>query len=221
MGTVRIPLTQGKYALIDEEDYPLVGQHRWHTRRCNHLWYAQRNVAAGPGKQKKISMHQEILGLGPGVLCDHKNGNGLDNRRSNLRPANYTQNAQNKSGRARSGFKGVYFFKRPKKWMAQITSGQNRLFLGYFHTAEEAAHAYDRKARELFGPYARVNFPVAGECHSHTEAEKIGHDHTVLRPKSWSRTSESCRECGTTNRAHSAKGFCTACYLRRHRRGGS
>jgi hypothetical protein len=106
-------------------------------------------------------MHNVIMGV-KGI--DHANGNGLDNRRSNLRPFTGAQNHWN-SGISRtnwSGHKGVGWNKAEGKWRARIQANGKRLFLGYFDTAEDAGHAYDAAARELHGEFARTATPAAG-----------------------------------------------------------
>ena len=105
-------------------------------------------------------MHRLILGCGPGEEVDHRNGNGLDNRRGNLRPATHALNQANvRRVRAKSGFKGVSRWVRPspRPWRAHITVKGRMKFLGAFATPEEAARAYDAAARELFGEFACTN----------------------------------------------------------------
>jgi hypothetical protein len=129
----------------------------------NITWYGKDgkwdNYARGMKNGKEVKMHRLIMGISdPNIQVDHINGNTLDNRKINLRESNNATNHMNQSVRSdnKSGFKGVS--KRKNKWMARI--GKNgKINLGTFNTPEEAAKAYDAKAKELFGEYAKLNFP--------------------------------------------------------------
>lgn len=103
-------------------------------------------------------MHRLILSAPKNLEVDHKNGNTLDNRRSNLRLCTRSQNAANiPTNRAKSGLRGVYFSKQKNKWKATITEGGREKHLGYFLDKESAARAYDKAAEESFGDFARLN----------------------------------------------------------------
>jgi hypothetical protein len=108
-------------------------------------------------------MHREILGFGPGdPPIDHRNHDGLDNRRQNLRPCTYGQNQVNSKPRNGRRFKGVYRHSphwRKKRFQAHITVANKRISLGYFLTEREAARAYDIAARKHFGDFAKLNLP--------------------------------------------------------------
>jgi hypothetical protein len=153
----KIILAGGHVCLVDPEDLPLVSQFSWHALKSHgkDKWYAKRNTPS------KVLMHVLLMG-GKGV--DHRNGNGLDNRRDNLRFASRSQNAQNAAKPRTSShrFKGVVPPRgRLGAWGIRITvDGKQRTF-GGFATEEEAARAYDRKAREVFGEFAWLNFPEA------------------------------------------------------------
>lgn len=147
-----IPLTKGIVARVDADDYDRVAQFRWHASRQGYA------VRALPGRKKQI-MHRMLLDAPEGVLVDHINGDKADNRRCNLRLCTTQQNGQNRhrvSGSSR--FKGVSWDRG--KWRATICVGQRQRSLGRYPTEIEAAAAYDRASRELFGQYARPNFPV-------------------------------------------------------------
>lgn len=105
-------------------------------------------------------MHRLILGAPAGIGVDHRNGDGRDNRRLNLRLATRTQNAQNRSknrDKTSSRYKSVYARRRKGPWYAQIRIRGRNKHLGVFETEEEAALAYNRAAVEYFGEYARLN----------------------------------------------------------------
>jgi hypothetical protein len=155
---IAIPLTQGKVALIDDCDAHLA-QHKWYaTRTPQGRWYAQRTARVDDGA-RKVLLHREALGItDPAVEVDHKDGNGLDCRRHNIRPATPSQNQANRQP-ARPGLKGVRLHRLRNHWWAVITIAGRRTYLGRFPDAEAAARAYDTAARRLFGEFARLNFP--------------------------------------------------------------
>ncbi len=105
-------------------------------------------------------MHRAILNAPKGLLVDHIDGNGLNNRKSNLRLCTFAQNAHNSRPRRNSSsrYKGVCWHKVKKKWTVSIYKGGKRTYLGYYDDEIEAALAYDRKATELFGEFAYLNF---------------------------------------------------------------
>lgn len=151
----QIPLTQGKVVLVDDADYEYLSQWKWNFNG----WYAVRNSATLFGKRKTIYMHCEIVPHPDGFQTDHIDLDRLNNQRSNLRIATVSQNNGNReaSFNNRSGFKGVY--RREKnRFVAEIKIDNKRIYLGSFDSAEEAARAYDAKARELRREFARTNF---------------------------------------------------------------
>jgi hypothetical protein len=158
--SLEIPLSQGKIAIIDAEDASEVLRYKWCTYKKANTFYAATNIQKEDGKQTTLLMHRLILNPPPKSQVDHRNGNGLDNRRSNLRiPDNAASQQQQNSGlrsNNTSGFKGVYWRKDCRKWRAQITLHGCKKHLGYFETKEEAAIAYDKAAQELFGQFART-----------------------------------------------------------------
>lgn len=160
-----IPLTKGKVAIVDAADYDWLNQWKWHAqiRRRTGLWYAHRKIWIGRMEGKKhmrdVSMHRQILGLerGDPQIIDHANGDGLDNRRENLRFCTYTQNAQNSRIRKdnKSGYKGVYLH-LPGRWRSRIKVDGRYICLGVYKNPEEAAEAYRRAAQKYFGEFARL-----------------------------------------------------------------
>lgn len=155
-----IPLTQGYSCIVDDADYEWLSGFKWQYANG----YAARGVFEG-GRSIKVYMHRLILGITGRSQGDHANRNRLDNRRSNLRASNASQNRANAKVKMDSstGFKGVRRRKetryktRNPKWDARITVGCDRKFLGSFLSPEEAARAYDAAALEHFGPFAATN----------------------------------------------------------------
>jgi hypothetical protein len=145
----------GAIAIVDDEDYPLVKEYRWYSVTFpNGGWNTYAETRIG---KKKVRMHTLITGI---AGIDHVNGNGLDNRRSNLRPADHSQNAMNrrKITGTSSRYKGVGYHKYLQKWRAYIKVNGRSISLGYFDNEKDAALAYDEAARRYFGKYARPNF---------------------------------------------------------------
>jgi hypothetical protein len=159
----RILLTQGKYAIVDPEDFDTLNQYKWHIRRSNrsNTYYAARTITISRFNREVVSMHRFIMNAPDDFEVDHINGNGFDNRKANLRLATGFQNARNKSKRRNtklSKYKGV---KRNSsgKWHAVINYNCKRIYLGTFETEEGAARAYDMAARKYHKEFARLNFP--------------------------------------------------------------
>lgn len=149
-----LPLSQGKVALVDDADYGQVSGFKWTALNSNGRWYAYRKEG-----KRTVYLHRFLLQTEQYV--DHRNHDGLDNQRENLRSSSPTQNQANrrKSLHTSSRFKGVAWFKRSKCWQVHIQIAGRQTFLGNFKIEEEAARAYDRAAREKFGEFALTNFP--------------------------------------------------------------
>ncbi len=155
--TVRyIRLTRGKHAIVDAADDPALARHKWQAqvRRDGRTCYAVR--ASG---RQTVMMHREIMKPPKGMVVDHINGNGLDNRRCNLRICTQAQNMQNKriGPIGRSRFRGVSPL--GDKWQATVRYRGRNNYVGLFDDEVEAAKARDRKAFELAGEFAVLNFP--------------------------------------------------------------
>ena len=157
----RIPLTQGKYAIVDPEDYERLNKHKWHVVWGSKTYYAVRNLRIGK-KRIAIKMHREIIDPPEPLVVDHINHKGFDNRRANLRPATRAQNAMNKSIAATSSgsskYRGVTWHKNIKKWQAHIGVNYKQIIIGYFDDEIEAAKAYDKAAKIHHGEFAVLNF---------------------------------------------------------------
>lgn len=151
--TKSISLPHGEIALVDDEDYERINAHKWHVSSG----YAVRRIAP---LAPTIRMHREVLSAPENMQVDHINRNRLDNRRSNLRIATKAENLRNKViyQNNKSGYRGVCWKTRDKKWAAQININQKRKHLGFFSSAEEAARAYDKAAKEFYGEFAALNF---------------------------------------------------------------
>lgn len=154
-----IALTRGLVTVVDDEDFVALSVYKWYAKKRDHLYYAARNETLPDGRRRTILMHIAILGV---VGVDHADGNGLNNRRYNLRPCNQAQNQGNRrkigTRNCSSKFKGVSWNVRLQKWAAYIRKNYKRIHLGFFSDESEAALAYDAAARKHFGEYAKLNF---------------------------------------------------------------
>lgn len=149
--TAVIHLTRGMHALVDLDAWPVIGRHKWQAHADDN----GRIYAVGPDG---LRMHRLLCPCKQGYVPDHKNGDGLDNRRQNLRPATHQQNTQNnRSRRSSTGFKGAYRDGGGKFRAAIMHEGKLK-HLGKFDTAEQAARAYDAAAKRIYGEFARTNF---------------------------------------------------------------
>jgi len=146
----KIRLTQGRFALVDDADFVWLSQWKWYYTKDG---YAARSV--WKPKKRILRMHREILELkNPEIYGEHRDGNCLNNRRSNLRKSSNSQNQMNchvKNGR----YKGVYL--EGKRWTASIKKNQKSMYIGSFEKMKDAARAYNNKAKEIFGEFARLN----------------------------------------------------------------
>jgi hypothetical protein len=165
MGTViEIPLGGGIVALIDVGDAAIVtAAGPWHAKPHGCTTYAQRNMRRADGAWTTQTLHRLLTGWS---YVDHKNGDGLDNRRENLRQATHGENVANARRRAdnTSGYKGVHKnSRRGRPWKAGIRADGRMRHLGYYDSPIDAARAYDIAAREVFGEFARLNFPEVAQ----------------------------------------------------------
>ena len=159
--TKTISLTQGKFAIVDAADFEELSLWKWCARSIKHLWYACRSVRDNDGKRKTVFLHRAILDAPGEMEVDHVNGNGLDNRRDNLRLATRTQNNHNRriGTDNRSGFNGVSWSNTYHKWRATIGINGKRLHVGYYDDPIKAAVGRDLAAIKHYGEFACLNFP--------------------------------------------------------------
>lgn len=155
----RIPLSQDKFARVDRKNYDYLGQWKWHY---NH-GYAVRRIHRRLGKDKYagtfIYMHRLIMDLPEGMVIDHIDGNGLDNREKNLRVCSQKQNLYNRKVQSNNklGVKGVRWNKHKNRFEPNITVDGKKIYLGRYKTVEEASEAYKKAAIKHFGEYAHAN----------------------------------------------------------------
>ena len=155
-----VQLSRGLVALVDDQDYDMIISHRWQPTPADQKqvrFYASRRTS-----RSTFYMHRVILNPPPGMEVDHINGDGLDNRRCNLRLCSRGQNNANIKNirRASSGFRGVYISSTSRLYRAMISVGKKNIELGRYKSAEEAAKAYDAAASAAFGEFATLNFPT-------------------------------------------------------------
>jgi hypothetical protein len=158
--TKEIPLSKGFFTIVDDEDYDFLIQWRWHYSNG----YAGRRVKLGKtinGKRQRCTlyMHRVLLNTPDDMEGEHRDNNGLNNCRYNLRNATPSQNISNRSKfiKGSSKYKGVDFNKRTGLWRARISFANKRLNLGYFKSQEEAAKVYNQAAIEHHGEFAQLN----------------------------------------------------------------
>lgn len=161
-----VELTQGLVALYDEEDADLICAHKWHAKTRKNTSYAATNVKID-GRYRWRTMHRLLLQPPVGMVIDHINGNGLDNRRCNLRVCTQAENMRNRRPYGKSQYLGVALDQTKRRpW--RVTCGKRHI--GGFETEVEAALAYDAVARVAYGSFARLNFPHF----QHEAAEAVG-----------------------------------------------
>lgn len=157
-----IPLSQGERAIVDVEDYALLSEFNWYCQKSYGLCYAVRRVTKR-GRPGVELMHRRILGLTDRrMLTDHINGNGLDNRKVNLRSAIHAENMRNRHKRvdASSKYLGVNWDNGRNRWIVRIRVNGKRIHLGRFTHEIDAALAYDAAARYYHREFANPNFSI-------------------------------------------------------------
>lgn len=157
----KIALTNGGFALVDDIDFEYLNQWKWQAHKSKFTFYVRRSERYGSrteNKSKKYYMHRVILELSPNEICDHKDRNGLNNQRDNLRKATYSQNNTNrklKTGKKLSDYKGVYKVKN--RFKASIGINGKTVHIGSFIKENDAVLAYNNKAIETYGEFANIN----------------------------------------------------------------
>lgn len=153
-----VQLTQGYIALVDDEDYERVSKYSWHIHRSHNHKTVYARAYLSKTSTKQTVMHQFLTGK---LDIDHKDNNGLNNQRNNLRVATRSQQVANAGPRNtnKCGLKGVSWHKQARKWRAVIMVGAKQKYLGCYVDKEEAARAYDTAATQVFGEFAKLNYP--------------------------------------------------------------
>jgi hypothetical protein len=159
----KIPLTLGQHAMVDPADYERVNKYKWNAYRGYSSYYSKRKIYNRKnGTERTVYMHRYIMDAPKGVVVDHFNHNGLDNRKENLRFATRAENvrySQKTKNKFSSDYKGVHYIKKVKRWRATITFEGKKIYVGQYRDEISAAKAYDRAAKKYFGEFACLNFP--------------------------------------------------------------
>ena len=153
-----IPLTQGKVALVDDDDYERVNQWKWLCSRWHEKFYAARQ-SWNNGKPIWIRMHRFILSVKSPDQVDHIDNDGLNNQKANLRICSQSENLWNRRAPRsnKSGFKGVHWHHKEQRYRSVIHVGRRCIYLGKYKDAKEAARAYNTAALKYHGAFAKLN----------------------------------------------------------------
>lgn len=148
----------GKVALVDDEDYNFINQFKWYVTKRKYTHYAM-NDRMKNGKRNVMIMHRIIMKTPAGLITDHRDQNGLNNQKSNLRICTKAENAWNRKPHPNSSSKylGVSFSSRYKKWVAEININYTHIYLGRYKDEIQAAQAYNEAALKYHGEFARIN----------------------------------------------------------------
>jgi DUF4097 and DUF4098 domain-containing protein YvlB len=150
-----IPLTKGKLAIVDDNDYDWAMQWKWQVSSEGYAVRSAHDIKYG----KKVRMHRALVNAPDGFEVDHINGNRLDNRRQNLRICTHKDNQRNMSKKrgASSIYKGVHWNSRDKRWIVKIKTNEKQVCVGRYKLEVEAAIAYNNAAKKIYGEFARLN----------------------------------------------------------------
>jgi len=152
----QIPLSQGKFTLVDDSEYEELSKHKWYANRGGKTFYAARTTPLLNGKRKTLFMHRVILNTPRDKQGDHIDGNGLNNQRANLRNCTKDENNRNRHGldaNNTSGYRGVSWDKGTGKFRAFIKIKGLAVHLGSFTTAAEASGVFDQAAKKHYGEF--------------------------------------------------------------------
>lgn len=155
-----IKLTQNKVALVDDEDFELLSKYSWCASKTKSTYYAMAYAVNSEGKRTTVMMHRIIMDVtGRKIWVDHRDHDGLNNQRNNLRIATISQNSSNRSSKKNSAskFLGVGWSQKAKKWQVAIYKDGKHKYIGLFESEEGAALAYNNAAKELHGEFANLN----------------------------------------------------------------
>jgi hypothetical protein len=154
-----IILTQGKVAIIDDDDYEYLNQWKWFANNKNGKFYVVRNITVSKNKQSSIFMHRFIMKPNKGMIIDHLDGNPLNNQKSNLRICTHAENMRNSkiSINNKSGYKGVSYQEDRNNYRAQIKFNNKKINIGDFIDPIDAARAYNAAALKYHGEFANLN----------------------------------------------------------------
>jgi AP2 domain len=150
-----VPLTQGYAATIDVADVPLVAEYSWYIHKDRYTHYARTSIRAPDGRRITLRLHQLLTGF---PMTDHIDGDGLNNKRDNLRQASHSENGWNRRANIgnKSGLKGAQWYPPTQQWRARIAANGKQIHLGYYATAEDAHEAYCRASIDMHGSFGRT-----------------------------------------------------------------
>ncbi len=172
----KIYLDEGLWVIVDTADYYRYAGFKWCIGGCEGKFYAVRGQRIGPDDLKIVRLHRLIMNAPEGLLVDHRNSDGLDNRRTNLRLATHAENTQNSRKRkgTTSKYIGVSFDKKAGNWRSGIMFKKKAIWLGSFDDEIAAARVYDDAAKKYYGEFARLNFPESADSVQRTDKKGSG-----------------------------------------------
>lgn len=146
----QIPLTQGKFSLVDDDVYEWASKFKWYAMKNNNVYYTRRRISIGYKKYINVLLHHCVIGFPLfNNEVDHLNGDGLNNQRDNLKIVTHRQNQQNRHVKKTSKYVGVFWDSQNKKWRASIKKNGKVKFLGLFKIEEDASLAYQKALQDI------------------------------------------------------------------------